>query len=292
MPDPGAPFDLARRAAAVLAERTGTAHHEVVVVLGTGLRPVATALGAADAPVPVGDVPGFGRFTAPAHFAGAHSLDVAGRTVLVFTGRHHLYEGCSPAEVVHGVRTAVAMGCSTVILTSAVGGIRADLVPASVMLVTDHLNLTGRSPLEGIPAGHPVGDPFVDLTDCWSARLRELAHDVEPGLPSGVYAQMPGPHFETPAEIRMLATLGADVVGMSTVPEAIAARHLGAEVLGLSVVTNPAAGLSTDGIDVTAFADAAGGAVATVGRVIQGVVARLGPPAQPSQPPQASGLSD
>ena len=149
--------------------------------------------------------------------------------------------------VVHGVRTAVAAGCRVVALTNAAGGIAPDYQVGQPVLVRDHLNLTGRSPLSGL--GPPDGYPsrFTDLTDLYSARLRVLAREADPSLAEGVYAAMPGPHYETPAEIRMLATLGADLVGMSTVLEAIAARHLGAEVLAISLVTNPAAGLAAAG---------------------------------------------
>jgi purine-nucleoside phosphorylase len=277
------PFVLAHRAAAVLAARTGVDRFEVLVVLGTALGPVAGLLGAgpgaeAGQGIDLTTVPGFWPHTGPGHRALAHSVRLSGRPVLVVSGRLHLYEGRSPADVVHGVRAAVALGCTTVVLTNAAGGIRADLTPGTVALVSDHLNLTGRSPLEGIAADHPAGSPFVDLTDCWSPRLRALALQVAPGLPQGVYAQMPGPHLETPAEVRMLAGLGADLVGMSSVPEAVAARHLGAEVLGLSVVTNVAVGLADGPTDAAGFAAAAAAAVPEVAAVVRGVVARLDAP--------------
>jgi len=197
----------------------------------------------------------------------------SGARVLAFLGRVHAYEGHEPAQVVHGVRTAVRAGCSIVVLTNAAGGLRADYEVGGAVLIADHLNLTGRSPLSG-PMPPQLPTRFVDLTDCWSPRLRALAREVDPTLPEGVYANLPGPHYETPAEIRMLRTLGADLVGMSTVWEAIAARHLGAEVLGLSLVTNLAAGmgvaLAHD--DVLAAGQAA---TARMGRLLAEVVARL-----------------
>ena len=172
------------------------------------------------------------------------------RRVLVFLGRVHLYEGHSPAAVVHGVRTAIAAGCGTLILTNAAGGIKAGLRPGQPVLISDHLNLTARSPLAGLPPGGPDGRPlFTDLTDVYSARLRAAVRAQQPDLAEGVYAALTGPQYETPAEIRMLRSMGADLVGMSTVLEAIAARHLGAEVLGLSLVTNVAAGLSEQKLD-------------------------------------------
>ena len=168
----------------------------------------------------------------------------------MFLGRVHLYEGHAPATVVHGVRTAVAAGCQVVVLTNAAGGIREGYQVGQPVLIRDHLNLTGRSPLGGPPPPEGYPSRFTDLTDLYSARLRTLAAGgagAGEGLAEGVYAALPGPHYETPAEIRMLRTLGADLVGMSTVLEAIAARHLGAEVLAISLVSNLAAGLAPHG---------------------------------------------
>jgi purine-nucleoside phosphorylase len=186
--------------------------------------------------------------------------------VLVFAGRCHAYEGIDLSEVVHPLRTGIAAGCSTVILTAAVGGIREDLVTGSVMAVADHLNLTGRSPLSG--------PEFVDMVGAYAPGLRAqaLATPGVPALATGVYAHVLGPQFETPAEIRMLRTLGADVVGMSMAFETIAARHAGAEVLGLAVVTNEAAGASSGSADIAA---AGAGAVPVVAEIIRHVVVSL-----------------
>jgi len=271
------PFDQARHAARELSRRSGAERHDVVVVLGTGLSPVAPLLGASDTAVELSALPWFPRFTGLGHRPEAWSLVIGGRRTLVMAGRTHLYEGGTPAELVHPIRTALATGCRTVILTCSAGAIRPGLEIGDVVVVADHLNLTATSPLVGIPADHSMGLPFVDMTDAWSPRLRALAREAEPSLPEGVYAQMVGPNFESPAEIRMLATLGADLVGMSIVPEAIASRHLGAEVLGLAVVTNAAAGLGHQPLSGTEITRAAGGAVDQVARITRAVIEALGP---------------
>ncbi|CAN5264033.1 hypothetical protein BH20ACT5_BH20ACT5_01150 [soil metagenome] len=167
----------------------------------------------------------------------------------------------------HGVRTAVAAGCSTVVLTNAAGGLRPDYAVGQPVLISDHLNLTARSPL--------TGARFVDLTDLYSTRLRALARDVDPALTEGVYAALPGPHYETPAEIRMLQRMGADLVGMSTALEAIAARAEGAEVLGLSLVTNLAAGITGEPLDHAEVLGAGKAAAARMGGLLAELVGRL-----------------
>jgi purine-nucleoside phosphorylase len=242
------PFARAAASAQRLADLTGRPAHDVAVVLGSGWAPAADALGSGD-DIPLAGLGGFPAVSVPGHAAAVRSVRVGQLRVLVFLGRVHLYEGHSVDTLVHGVRTAVAAGCRVVVLTNAAGGIREDFSVGQPVLVSDHLNLTGRSPLAGEPP--PAGYPsrFTDLTDLYSARLRALALAADPGLAEGVYAALPGPHYETPAEIRMLRTLGADLVGMSTALEAIAARHLGAEVLAISLVTNPAAGLGPSTVD-------------------------------------------
>jgi purine-nucleoside phosphorylase len=257
------PFAAAQASAARLAVLTEAPRHDVAVVLGSGWAPAADAITGTSHAVfefPVTELGGFPEPTVGGHLGSvrsailapeglADSTDPDGPRVLVFLGRTHLYEGHSPADVVHGVRTAVAAGCRVVVLTNAAGGISESYQVGQAVLIRDHINLTGRSPLAGPPP--PAGYPsrFTDLTDLYSPRLRALAQAADPSLTEGVYAAMPGPHYETPAEISMLRTMGADLVGMSTVLEAIAARHLGAEVLGISLVTNPAAGLASHGLD-------------------------------------------
>jgi purine-nucleoside phosphorylase len=223
------PYDAARQAAARLAELTGRDHHDVLVVLGSGWGPAAEAFGDPRARVAMPDVPGFLAPTAEGHVGEIRSCDVDGTGVLVQLGRTHLYEGHGLRPVVHGVRTAYEAGVRTVLLTNANGSLRADWELGQPVLVADHLNVTGTSPLEG--------PRFVDLTDAWSPRLRALARSLDPTLPEGVYAWLRGPHYETWAEAEWLRRVGADMLGMSTVPEAIAARELGMEVLGLSTVT-------------------------------------------------------
>jgi len=219
-----------------VADLTGVDHHDVAVVLGSGWAPAAAALGTPVAEVPMAKLPGFHPPSADGHRGQALSVVIGDKRVLVFVGRIHAYEGHDLSRVVHPVRTACAAGADVVILTNAAGGLRSDYRVGQPVLINDHLNLTARSPL--------VGAQFVDLVDAYSPRLREVARNVDPGLADGVYAALPGPHYETPAEIRMLRTLGADLVGMSTVHETIAARAAGAEVLGVSLVTNLAAGMT------------------------------------------------
>jgi len=271
--DPGAAatdLGAARASAAALVERIGD-RPEVAVVLGTGMAAAADELGAIRAELPLHEVGGVGTFGAPGHRPVARLVAVGDRRVLVLLGRAHLYEGRRPGEVVHAVRTAVLAGCRTVVLTNAAGALRGDLSVGDLVLISDHLDLTGGpSCLVGLP---PASDPspFVDLTDAWSPRLRAAAVAAAPGIPSGVYAQLRGPQFETPAEIRMLAALGADLVGMSTVVEAVAARHLGAELLGISVVTNAAAGLAAE-VSAASVAEVAAAAVPAVAGVLRGVL--------------------
>jgi purine-nucleoside phosphorylase len=245
----------AAAAARALAEATGVATHDVAVVLGSGWRPAADVISAAGeqvAEVPMAGLPGFLAPTVTGHGGTIRSVRVGERNALILLGRTHGYEGHGEARVVHGVRTAVAAGCRTVMLTNAAGCLMTGVPVGQPVLISDHLNLTGKSPL--------VGARFVDLTDLYSTRLREIARGIDPELPDGVYAGLNGPHFETPAEIRMLRTMGADLVGMSTVLEAIAARAEGAEVFGLSLVTNLAVGMTDeplDHLDVLAAGEAA-----------------------------------
>ena len=277
---PGAnPFDQARIAARELGRMTGAPHHDVLVVLGTGLIGVADHLGAGGAPIDLTSLPWFARFTGPGHRPEAWSVDLEGKRTLIVAGRLHLYEGRSPAEVVHPVRTAIAAGARTVVLTCSAGAVNPSLSLGDVVAIRDHLNLTGTSPLAGTTTDSER-PRHVDMTDAWSPHLRALARSVA-SIEEGVYAQMPGPQLETPAEIRMLAALGADLVGMSTVPEAIAARHLGADVLGLAVVTNAAAGPRAGPLDVDEVVRVASGSAPAVAKVVAGVVRSLDPVGAP-----------
>jgi purine-nucleoside phosphorylase len=270
------PFDLADRAAAALGTATGAEAHDVAVVLGSGWRPAADRMGETVAELATTDLPGFPAATVAGHAGSVRSIAApGGRRVLAFLGRVHGYEGHDPAAVVHAVRTAHAAGCHVVVLTNAAGGIREGLEVGQPVLVADHLNLTGQSPVSGPLPAEGLPARFVDLTDAYARRLRALAREVDPTLAEGVYAGLPGPHYETPAEIRMLRTLGADLVGMSTVWEAIAARHLGLEVLALSLVTNLAAGLGATPLDHEEVLEAGRRSAVRMGSLLAEVVERL-----------------
>ncbi|MGZ4426884.1 MAG: purine-nucleoside phosphorylase [Nocardioidaceae bacterium] len=240
------PYAAAAEAAAVLATRTGKARHDALVVLGSGWGPAAHAFGTPDACFPMTDVPGFLAPVAEGHAGEIHSYDLDGVATLVYVGRSHLYEGHGLRPVVHPVRTAAAAGVRLALLTNANGALRGDWPLGTPVLVADHLNLTAASPLEG--------PRFVDLTDAWSPRLRGLARRLDPALPEGVYAWLRGPHYETWAEAEWVRRVGADMLGMSTVPEALAARELGVELLGISTVTavegpgNPDSGIDPSAV--------------------------------------------
>ncbi|MFT3663142.1 MAG: purine-nucleoside phosphorylase [Gordonia sp. (in: high G+C Gram-positive bacteria)] len=235
------PDAAAFAAAATIATETDCRRHDVAIVLGSGWAPAADAFGPPIATLPMTSIPGFSSPSARGHGGRVLSVRVGTSRVLVMLGRVHAYEGHALARVVHPVRTAAAAGVHTVVLTNAAGGIRDDLTVGRPVLISDQLNLTGRSPL--------AGAHFVNMVDAYSPRLREIAREVDPTLAEGVYAGLPGPQYETPAEIRMLATMGADLVGMSTVHETIAARAAGIDVLGLSLVTNAAAGITGEALD-------------------------------------------
>lgn len=232
------PLEVADRSARVIAERSGIAHHEIALVLGSGWGGAAAELGKAVSEIPAEEIPGFSAPAVAGHGGRITSIAVTGteRHALVLGARTHFYEDRGVRAVAHAVRTAAACGASTVVLTNGCGGLRPEWAPGTPVLISDHINLTGASPLEGAT--------FVDLTDLYSTRLRALAREVDPSLDEGVYVQFRGPHYETPAEVQMARRMGGDLVGMSTALEAIAARHAGLEILGLSLVTNPAAGIS------------------------------------------------
>jgi purine-nucleoside phosphorylase len=260
------PHELAHEAAARIAELTGVDRHQVAVVLGSGWAPAAEAFGEPVAEVAMTEVPGFLAPTAEGHRGTIASYDVDGVAALVLSGRTHLYEGHGLRPVVHGVRTAAAAGCTLVLLTNANGALRADLGLGQAALVRDHFNLTATSPVEGAR--------FVDLTDCWSSRLRALARGLEPSLVEATYAWLPGPHYETAAEAEWVRRIGGDVIGMSTVPEAIAGRECGLEVLGLSTVT--AVEGQDSGIDPSDVVGVAAGTAARMGPLLADLV-RKGP---------------
>lgn len=256
------PYDLAADAAAALAEAMACRRHDAVVVLGSGWGGAADAFGVPEAELSMVDLPGFHAPVAEGHRGLVRSYALDGVRVLCFLGRTHLYEGLGVDAVAHAVRTAAASGCRTAVLTNANGTLRAEWGLGTGVVIRDHLNLSGVSPLRG--------PRFVDLSGCWSQRLRRLAVGADPTLEEGVYAFLPGPQYETPAEALMLRTLGADILGMSTVIEAIAAREAGLELLGLSVVTAVEIGGSgpIDPAEVVAVAEASAGRLGAVIRTV------------------------
>ena len=268
-------YAAAQASAVNLAALSGLPAHDVAVVLGSGWAPAADALGAAAAEFSVLELGGFPQPTVAGHSVMARSVLIGQLRVLIFLGRTHLYEGHPVDTVVHGVRTAVAAGCKVVMLTNAAGGINVSYQVGQPVLLSDHLNLTGRSPLSGPPPPPGYGARFTDLSQLYSPRLRALARRTDPSLAEGVYAALPGPHYETPAEIAMLRAAGADLVGMSTALEAIAARHLGAEVLAISLVTNPAAGLSAAGLNHAEVVRTGRNAAARVGALLSQIMPYL-----------------
>ena len=255
-------YEATRAAAAVIADATGRGSHDLGIVLGSGLSGYAATLPAA-IEIPYADIPGFPVPKVEGHSGSLFSVQLEDAPVLVLAGRVHAYEGWELADVVFPVRTAVTAGCRTIALTNAAGGVGEGLTPGDLVLISDHLNLTGRNPLTGANDDR-LGPRFPDMSAVYAAELRDLARKVaakvEVDLGEGIYAWFSGPSYETPAEVRMAQRMGADLVGMSTVPEAIAAVHMGARVLGISLVTNLAAGLSSTPLsheEVTATADAA-----------------------------------
>lgn len=255
-PKSPAPYARAAEAAAELRRRTGIDTFDVAVVLGSGLGRFADSLEGAQR-VPVDELPGFAPPSVPGHAGAVLAGRIDGRAVLVLAGRVHLYEGHDVHQVCHGVRMAAAAVVGAAVLTNAAGGIDPELTVGSLVRITDHLNLSGANPLTGPHDGPQPG--FVDLSVAYDPDLRTIAADLAPEMAEGVYAGLAGPSFETPAEIRMLATMGAGLVGMSTTCETIALRQLGVRVAGFSLVTNRAAGLGEplSHEEVTAVGEAA-----------------------------------
>jgi purine-nucleoside phosphorylase len=244
-------FERANEAAQFLRSKLGSFASTVGIVLGSGLGAVAEAV---EAPVivPYGEIPHFPQSTVEGHSGRIVAGLLGGVPVIVMQGRVHFYEGYTPEQVTFPMRVLGQLGIRTVILTNASGGINPEYRVGQLVLLADHINLMGFNPLIGpneprFGDGSKSGLRFFDMTEAYSKRLRELARKAAETdgfrLEEGVYLAISGPSFETPAEIRGFRTLGADMVGMSTVPEAIVARHMGIEVLGISCVTNLAAGI-------------------------------------------------
>ncbi|NYI08026.1 purine-nucleoside phosphorylase [Allostreptomyces psammosilenae] len=261
------PASAAARAADRLRELTGAQHHDVALVMGSGWVPAADALGTPDAEFPVTDLPGFPPPAVAGHAGRIRSVRVGELRALVFLGRTHLYEGHGVAAVAHGVRTAAAAGCRAVVLTNGCGGLKLSYAPGQPVLISDHINLSGATPL--------TGANFVDLTDLYSPRLRALCREVDPTLDEGVYVQFSGPQYETPAEIGMVRAIGGDLVGMSTTLEAIAAREAGLEVLGISLVTNLAAGMTGEPLNHEEVLQAGRDSAARMGQLLSQILPRV-----------------
>ena len=262
------PFAAARSAADYIAEKTGVASHDVALVLGSGWGEAADLIGETTATLAADEVPGFHAPAVVGHVGTIRSvLTKEGKRALVVGARTHYYEGKGVRAVVHGIRTAAAAGCKTLVLTNGCGGINESWAPGTPVLIKDHINLTGTSPLEGAT--------FVDLTDLYSQRIRDLAREVDASLEEGVYIQFSGPHYETPAEVQFAKRIGADLVGMSTALEAIAGRHAGMEVFGISLVTNLAAGVSPNPLSHQEVIESGLAAAPRISKLLAGIIAKL-----------------
>jgi purine-nucleoside phosphorylase len=262
------PFEVARTAAAEIAEKTGVARHDIALTLGSGWAKAADLIGETVAEVPATEITGFAASAVVGHTSSIRSIALpSGKHALVMGARTHYYEGHGVRRVVHGVRTAAATGATTMILTNGAGGIRETWKPGTPVLISDHINLTADSPLEGAT--------FIDLTDLYSTRLRDVARGIDPDLDEGVYTQFRGPHYETPAEVQMAKAIGGHIVGMSTALEAIAARQSGMEVLGMSLITNLAAGIQKTPLSHAEVLEAGRDAEAKISDLLARIVAAL-----------------
>ncbi|ARJ06025.1 purine nucleoside phosphorylase [Cnuibacter physcomitrellae] len=262
------PFEVAKEAADRIAELTGVERHDVALTLGSGWGKAADLLGETVAEIPATEVVGFSAPAVAGHVGSLRSIRLAnGKHALVIGARTHYYEGHGVRRVVHSVRTAAATGASVMVLTNGAGGIRETWTPGTPVLISDHINLTGDSPLEGAT--------FVDLTDLYASRLRDAARAVAPELDEGVYVQFRGPQYETPAEVQMAKTIGGHIVGMSTALEAIAARQAGMEILGFSLITNLAAGIQKTPLSHAEVIEAGKNAEARIGDLLAKVVGSL-----------------
>lgn len=262
------PFEIAQHAADDIARISGVAQHDIALTLGSGWGKAADLIGETVATIPATEVAGFSKPALAGHVGTLRSVQMAdGRHVLVIGARTHYYEGHGVRRVVHSVRTAAATGVKTMVLTNGAGGIKSTWTPGQPVLISDHINLTADSPLEGAT--------FIDLTDLYSARLREVARSVDPTLDSGVYCQFRGPHYETPAEVQMAKAIGGDIVGMSTALEAIAARQSGMEILGFSLITNLAAGIQETPLSHEEVIEAGKTAEPVISALLARVVAAL-----------------
>jgi purine-nucleoside phosphorylase len=274
-------FDRVRGAAEAAADNLEAEGADVAVVLGSGLGGVADHLQEARS-APYASLPGFPETTVAGHPGRLVAGKLAGRKLLLLCGRVHGYEGYPASEVGFGVRVAAALGARTLVVTNASGAVDPAFTAGEIVAISDHINLTGASPLTG-PNDERLGPRFVDMTDAYAPELRATAAHVAGSalrrpLREAIYAGMAGPAYETPAEVRLLRTLGAGLVGMSTVHEVITARHAGLAVLGLSLVANAAAGVTGTPLRHEDVTRAAAAGAEAMGRLIAAVVAALPPP--------------
>lgn len=259
------PFEIAAEAAAQIAERTGVEKHDIALTLGSGWGKAADLIGETTATIGADEVAGFSKPALAGHVGTLRSVLLPnGKRALVIGARTHYYEGHGVRRVAHSVRTAAAAGAATMVLTNGAGGIRESWSPGTPVLISDHINLTADSPLEGAT--------FIDLTDLYSARLRDVARTVDATLDEGVYVQFRGPNYETPAEVQMAKAIGGHIVGMSTALEAIAARQCGMEILGMSLITNLAAGISPNALSHQEVIDAGRDAEQHIGGLLAKIV--------------------
>jgi len=262
------PFEIAAEAAGQIAEKTGVEKHDIALTLGSGWAKAADLIGETTATIPATEITGFSKPALEGHVGTLRSIALPnGKHALVIGARTHYYEAHGVRRVVHSVRTAAAAGATIMVLTNGAGGIKPAWTPGTPVLISDHINLTADSPLEGAT--------FIDLTDLYSKRLRAVARTVDASLDDGVYVQFRGPHYETPAEVQMAKAIGGHIVGMSTALEAIAARQSGMEILGLSLITNLAAGISTEALSHQEVIDAGKEAEGRLGVLLSRIVAQL-----------------
>ena len=262
------PFGIASQAADQIREISGIENHDIALTLGSGWSKAADLLGETVSEIPASEIIGFSKPAVVGHVGSLRSIKLPnGKFALVIGARTHFYEDHGVRAVVHSVRTAAKAGAKVMVLTNGAGGIRPEWAGGAAVLISDHINLTAASPLEGAT--------FVDLTDLYSSRLRALAKEVDGSLDEGVYVQFRGPHYETPAEVQMAKTIGGDIVGMSTALEAIAARESGMEVLGMSLITNLAAGIQKTPLSHAEVIEAGQNAQDRISKLLAEIVVKL-----------------
>ncbi|MDG2497318.1 MAG: purine-nucleoside phosphorylase [Aquiluna sp.] len=262
------PFQIAQQAADQIADKSGVDEHQIALTLGSGWAKAADLLGETVSEIPAADIIGFSKPAVIGHGGTLRSIKLQnGKFALVIGARTHFYENHGVRAVVHSVRTAAKTGAKVMVLTNGAGGIRPEWAGGASVLISDHINLTASSPLEGAN--------FVDLTDLYSKRLRAIAREVDSSLDEGVYVQFRGPHYETPAEVQMAKTIGGDIVGMSTALEAIAARESGMEILGMSLITNLAAGIQSTPLSHSEVIEAGQAAEARISKLLAEIVGKI-----------------